>query len=367
MRITDVQTLWLEAPLRRPMGGSMRRPPITSRQLLLVRVTTDDGLTGYGESYGIPGLVGPIVNDVYRPLLVGEDPLHTERLWQAMYTRTGYHGPKGLMIEAVSAIDIALWDIKGRALGTPLSVLLGGPRTDRVQAYAASIYLGTPDDAVRQAEAFAAAGFGIMKMKVGQGVEADLANVRAVRRSLGERVRLLADANCAYDAKTAIRLGEALQDLGVEWLEEPVPVEDLEGYVAVRNRLSMHVVGSEGEYTRFGFRQFIERRAVDIVQPDLTRVGGLTEGAHIGVMAHAAGLLFSPHCWSSVIGLAAAVHLSAVLPNFFLLEYDANPNPLMDALVAGQLAAHDGWVHVPAGPGLGIVIDEGAMENLRRT
>jgi D-galactarolactone cycloisomerase len=366
MRITDVQTVRLEAPLAKPMGGSMRRPPITSRQLVLVRITTDEGISGYGESYGIPALVGPIVEEVYRPLLLGEDPLHTERLWQAMYARTGYHGPKGLMIEAISAIDIALWDIKGRALGVPVSVLLGGARADRVEAYAASIYLSTPAEAVRQAEAFAAAGFGVMKLKVGQGVEADLANARSIRRSLGERVRLLADANCAYDAKTAIRLGEALQDLGVEWLEEPVPVEDLDGYVMVRNHLSMYVVGSEGEYTRFGFRDFIERRAVDVVQPDLTRTGGLTEGAHIGAMAHAANLLFSPHCWGSVIGLAAAVHLSAVLPNFFLLEYDANPNPLMDALVAGQLAAHNGWVRVPDAPGLGITIDEEALERLRR-
>jgi len=364
MRISDVDTLLLSAPLARPIGGSARRPPVASRALVLVRVRTDDGLTGYGESYGIGPLIRAIVDQAYRPALLGQSPLHTERLWNEMYRRTGYHGPKGLMIEAMSAIDIALWDIKGQALGQPLSVLLGGSTAETVPSYAASVYLGSPQEAAAQAEAFLAQGFQILKIKVGQGPDADLANVRAVRQAVGAQVRLLVDANCAYDAKTAIRLGWKLEEFGVEWFEEPVPVDDLSGYALVRESLRQYVVGSEGEYTRFGFRDFIERRAVDVVQPDLTRVGGLTEGAHIVAMAHAAHLLFSPHCWGSVMGLAAAVHLSAASPNFLLLEYEANPNPILDALVGDQLSPRAGAVPVPSGPGLGLVVDERALLRL---
>jgi D-galactarolactone cycloisomerase len=365
MRITSVDTVVLTAPLVRSIGGSARRPPITSRELVLVRIHTDSGVTGYGESYGIGPLIHSIIDQWYRPLLVGRDPLHTEVLWNDMYRHTGYHGPKGLMIEAMSAIDIALWDIKGRVFNQPLFVLLGGTAREDVPCYAASVYLGSPREAVAQAEAFVEQGFDILKIKVGQGPEADLANVQAVRRAVGENVRLLADANCAYDAKTAIRLGRELDEMGVEWFEEPVAVDDIVGYSIVRQNVPQYVVGSEGEYTRFGFRDLIEHRAVDVVQPDLTRVGGITEGAHIATMAHAAHLLFSPHCWGSVIGLAAAIHLSAAVPNFLLLEYDANPNPIMEALVGDQLTPHRGRVRLPHGPGLGLDIDEDAIENLR--
>lgn len=364
MRIVGVETRLLEAPLARPMGGSARRPPIRSRRLVVVRLITDEGFVGYGESYGTPQSVRAIVEELLAPHLLRSNPLQGTALARMVREGIGYHGPKGIVYEALSAIDIALWDLRGKALQAPLSTLLGGAVADQVSCYAASVYLGTVDEAEAQAASFLEAGFDAIKVKVGAGPDHDREVFRAVRRLAGDRITLMADANGAYDAKTSIRLGHALEADGLYWLEEPVPVEDLEGYAEVARALSCYVAGSEGEYTRHGFRDLLQHGRVDVVQPDVTRCGGVTETWAVATLASAHHRPFSPHCWSSVFGLAASIHITAAAPTGLTVEYDAHPNPLKESLVGTQLTPVRGKLAVPPGPGLGVEVDEQALKRL---
>lgn len=364
MKITAVETRLLEAKLARPLGGSARRPPLDARRLVVVRLKTDGGLVGYGESYGTPQSVRAMVEELFAPFLLGADPLSGEPLARMIREGIGYHGPKGMVYEALSAVDLALWDLRGKALGAPLSVLLGGPVRDPVDSYAASVYLGSVAEAKAQAATFAEAGFEAMKVKVGQGLEHDRAVFRAVRRLVGHQVTLMADVNGVYDAKTSIQLGRCLEGEGLCWLEEPVPVEDVAGYAQVATALNCWVAGSEGEYTRHGFRELIARGRVDVVQPDVTRCGGVTEGWAVATLAAAHHRLFSPHCWSSVFGLAASIHLTAATAVGLTVEYDAHPNPLKETLVGSQLTPTGGRLPVPSGPGLGVEVNEEALAGM---
>ncbi len=362
MRIRQIETRLLQVPLEKEMGGSARRPPIRARWLAMVRLITDEGLVGYGESYGTPEVVRTIVNEVLAPFFIGTDPLRGDALAKAVDSGIGYHGPKGIMVEALSAIDIALWDLRGKALGQPVSALIGGRLRDSVPCYAASVYLGSVGEAVRQAAMFRNAGFDAIKVKVGMGIEHDVRVFSEVRREVGEEVTLMADANGVYDARQAIHLGRRLEALGLYWFEEPVRVEDYRGYARVGQALECYVAGSEGEYTRHGFRDLVVQGDVDVVQPDLTRCGGLTEGLAIALLASSFNRRLSPHCWSSVFGLAAALHLTAAVSNGLTVEYDAHPNPLREGLVPGQLKPREGHLDVPTGPGLGLDVNEVFLE-----
>ena len=362
MRIRSVEVRLLEVPLKEVMGGSARRAPIRSRRLTMVRLSTDEGLVGYGESYGTPEVVRSIIVDVLGPYFLGSSPLEGAALHRAVREGIGYHGPKGIMYEALSAIDLALWDLRGKAVGRPVSVLLGGAVREAVPCYAASVYLGSVQQAVRQAAMFLEAGFRSIKVKVGQGIEHDTEVFRAVRREAGDGVVLMADANGSYDVRQAVQLGRLLQAMGLYWLEEPVEVEHYDGYARVAADLECYVAGGEGEYTRHGFRELVARGQADVIQPDLTRCGGLTEAWAAGLLASSFRRWVSPHCWSSVFGLAAAVQLTAALECGLSVEYDAHPNPLKDGLAPGQLQPDGGLLAVPRQPGLGVEVDVDFME-----
>jgi D-galactarolactone cycloisomerase len=361
VRVTEVRTRLVRMSLDRPLGGSAARPPQPHRQLTVVEVVGEGGAVGYGESYGTPEAVAAIVRETLAPRVRGRDVRDVELVWDDLRRAIGYHGPGGVMLEALSGLDIALWDLKGKDLGVPLSVLLGGHRPE-VPVYAASVYLDAPEAMAAQAGVFAAQGFDALKIKIGLDPETDLAAAEAVRRAIGPGVRMMVDANGAYDRRTAIRVGRLLDRLDAAWLEEPVATEDYEGYARVAQALDLPIAGGEGHYTRFGLRDLLVRGQVDIVQPDLTRCGGVGEARAAALMASAFGRRLSPHCWSSVFGLAAAAHLAAAMPNAVSVEYDAHPNPLKDALVGGQLTARDGRLAVPDRPGLGLEVDLGALE-----
>jgi D-galactarolactone cycloisomerase len=280
MKITDVEVIVLRHPLSRPFGFSQWW--FEARTCCLVRVATDAGLVGWGECYGPPEPIKAVIDAVYAPLILrGADPFDNEVLWERMYNRMRDYGQKGVAVAAIAGVDIALWDLKGKAVGLPVCKLLGGVFRDRVQAYATGMYFTETDDlpAALAAEAagYVAQGFRAVKLKVGLGLAADRANVRAVRAATGDGVTLMADANHAYDPKEAIRLGRVLEEHGVYWFEEPVPPEDIAGYIEVKAALDLAVAGGESEYTRWGFRELLGRRAVDIVQPDTCGAGGLTE------------------------------------------------------------------------------------------
>jgi D-galactarolactone cycloisomerase len=311
-----------------------------------------------------------MIQDGYAPLLIGADPFQSLVIWDFLYNRTRDQGQKGLPIAALSAIDIALWDIKGKALGVPIYKLLGGAYRSRARVYATGLYEpqhvpSIKDALVAEALGYKASGFSAMKLKVGYGIDTDMEYVRAVREAIGDEIKLMVDANHAYNAAEAVRLARRMEDYDVYWLEEPVPPEDIDGYVEVKQNSNILITGGECEYTRFGFRELITRRAVDVLQPDLCAAGGFTEMMRILSLASAWNVPLIPHVWGTNIGLAGALQLFAVLPNFPerrfpaepLFEYDRSPHPFRDKVTHEQFVMKDGYLDIPERPGLGVTLD----------
>jgi len=374
MKIADVKTYVLEAMLKEPFAYSQAW--YESRGALLVEVVGEDGTSGWGEAFGPPRLTGPVV-DFYKPLLVGADALATELLWQTLYNRLRDHGQKGLAIEALSAIDIALWDLKGRHLGLPIHRLLGGPLRERVQAYATGFYRKRDGDPlqylVAEAEERVAAGFSAIKLKLGFGINEDVRLCQAVRKAIGDEIGIMVDANHAYDAPAAIQLGMRIEELDIGWFEEPVPPEDLGGYREVKAALRIPIAGGEAEFTRWGFRPLLVERAIDILQADTCAAGGISECKKIADMANAFGIRVNPHVWGTGVALAASLQLIAALPHNPpalhpvepLLEFDQSEHPIRMAVIEEPIIQRAGWVDVPKQPGLGIEIDRQAVEQFR--
>jgi len=371
MKIRDVKTYVLEAPLTEPFAYSQAW--YERRGACLVEIAGEDGTSGWGEAFGPARLTAPIVG-FYKELLVGADALATEAIWQNLYNRLRDHGQKGLAIEALSAVDIALWDLKGRHLGLPVHRLLGGPLRTRVEAYATGFYRkrgGEPlSYLVNEAHRRVAEGFTGIKLKLGFGLDGDMRLVETVRRAIGDKLRIMVDANHAYDATAAIRLGRVIEAFDIAWFEEPVPPEDLAGYREVKAALTVPVAGGEAEFTRWGFRPLIAERLVDILQPDVCAAGGISECKKIADMANAFGVRVNPHVWGTAVGLAASLQLLGALPHNPpglhpiepLLEFDCSEHPLRMTVVKEPIKQQDGWVEVPQGPGLGIEIDRTALE-----
>jgi D-galactarolactone cycloisomerase len=372
MKITSVRTHILEAPLSQPFAYS--RAWYDTRTAMIVEIETDDGLVGWGECYGPARMTAAAVSSV-ASWLIGEDPLRTDHLWQMVYARLRDHGQKGVVIQGLSGIDIALWDIKGKHFGVPCHRLLGGPLRSAVQAYATGLYRRKSGDPAKylaeEAASYVAAGFSAVKLKVGFGVEEDAAMTHAVRDAIGDDVALMIDANHAYDAVAAIRLGRMIEHHDIGWFEEPVPPEDIAGYRAVKAAISIPVAGGECEFTRFGFRDLLVSRAVDIVQPDTCAAGGLSECKKIADMAEAFGVRYNPHVWGTGIAIAASLQLLAVLPSHTptslapiepMLEFDRTEHPIRQALLTQPIEHVKGMVRVPDGPGLGIEVDRAALK-----
>lgn len=384
MKITNVRSIVLQAPLERPLGYSQAF--FTSRTAHIVEVETDEGLVGIGEAFGAGNVAfanQAIIARVLKPLLVGEDPFATERLWHRMYNATRDHGQKGMALESISGVDIALWDLMGKALGQPLYRLLGGRFRDRVMPYGyGMLFRDVPDlaaDFAAEAERIAAQGFRATKMKIGLGPEEDLRLARAVRSAVGPEIRTMADANHAYTATEAVPLGRRLEELGFFWFEEPVAPEDYDGYREVKEALDLAIAGGEAEYTRWGFRELIARRCVDILQPEVCALGGITEFRKVLALATTWGVPVIPHVWGSAVAVATNLHLVACLPEFPgalrpvepLLEYDTTPNPFREELarepldVPGQVARSGGYCAVPERPGHGVELDPAVVRRYR--
>jgi D-galactarolactone cycloisomerase len=344
---------------------------------MIVEIVTDDGLTGWGECYGPARINAAVVREL-GTFLIGQDPLRSEFLWHELYARYRDHGQKGVVIQGLSGIDIALWDLKGKYLGQPVHRLMGGPVRDKVKAYATGLYRrDRPDHTAylsEEALESRALGFQAMKLKVGFNVEDDVRAVHAVRKAIGPDIGLMIDANHAYDAVEAIRLGRRIEDADIGWFEEPVPPEDLDGHAAVKAALSIPIATGECEFTRIGFRPLLERRVADIIQPDLCAAGGLSEGKKISDMALAYGVRMAPHVWGTGIAVAAAVQLLAVMPWWTppslepvepMLEFDRTEHPVRSALLQTPVAPVNGYVAVPTGPGLGIEVNREALTRFK--
>jgi D-galactarolactone cycloisomerase len=371
VKITDLQVHVLRSPLAEPFAFSQGW--VHHRSATLVEVQTDTGLVGWGEAFaqGLepPHVAAAAIEHALRPLVLGADPLDIEVLWHRMYHQTRDHGRKGSVIAALSAVDIALWDLAGKHHGLPVHKLLGGAFRTRVQPYATGFYRikgqGERDRLVQEAHAHREAGFRLMKVKLGYGVDDDIQVIQAIASAVqGSDVMLMVDTNHAYGRAEALRLGWVLDEIGVRWYEEPVVPEDIDGYVELRARLRTPIAGGENEHTLYGFRELLGRHAVDIAQPDVGSCGGLTAARHIAVLAQAHGIEVNPHVWGSAVAQAASLQLIAALPVTHhslyarapVLEYDRSSHPFRRDLVTQPLELVDGMVEVPTGPGLGIEI-----------
>jgi D-galactarolactone cycloisomerase len=275
---------------------------------------------------------------------------------------------------SLSAIDVALWDLKGRILNVPVSVLLGGARRESVKVYATGMYFtegpNLSERLAREARGYADEGFKAVKMKVGMGVEPDADNVKAVREALGSRTALMIDANHAYCLSEALDLCRRIGDLDISWLEEPLSPEDYNGFGQLRNQTSIPIAAGECEYFCEGFRRLFDGSCIDIAQPDICAAGGLSEARNIAALARTYGINITPHCWGTGIAFAAALHFISTLDNVParaagsepVLEMDRTENPLRDRLTTPLLEVKDGRVDVPQSPGLGIGVDPALLE-----
>ena len=336
-------------------------------QTLLVRLTSDDGLVGWGEAHSppVPGVAKAVIADLFAPLLLGQNPLAIEVLWDHLYAsmRLRGHG-SGFMLEALAAIDIALWDLVGKALDQPVYQLLGGPFRTRIPCYT-----GLPGETVEERIAYAKkyVDMGFTAMKTGTALgdtSSALAEVEAIVEAVEGQATVLVDAHGAYDARTAIPAGRELERMGVGWLEDPLPPEDLDGYAALCDALDLPIASGETECTRWQFNEKLSRRGADIILPDICRAGGISEGRKIAQVADLFNVPWCAHVsMGSAIHVAAALHLAAATPNFLICEYRGplRPNPLGDVLLQEPIRYADGHLQVPPGPGLGITFDDDAL------
>lgn len=380
MKITGIETHVLVGQLAGQAFGWSQRVTGT-RQAVLCSITTDTGLEGVGEAFyfgGPPTVVATLIREGFGPQLVGRDPMDTSVIWDALYNWTRDQGQKGVTISALSAVDIALWDLKGQALGVPVATLLGGTYRRRARVYATGLYEpqgvpSIPAALVAEALSYKAAGFCGMKLKVGYDLRTDLEYIRAIREAIGPELLLMVDANHAYNASEAIQLARAMEPYAIHWFEEPVPPEDLDGYLEVKRASHIPIAGGECEYTRYGFRELINRHVVDVLQPDLCAMGGFSEMLKVIAMASAANLPVIPHVWGTSVGLAAALQLFAALPHFPerrfpaepLFEYDRSPHPFRDGVTRERFTMRESDLEIPARPGLGVTLDRDFIRRFR--
>jgi L-rhamnonate dehydratase len=305
-----------------------------------------------------------------KSMLVGEDPTEVERLWQKMYRGLIYVGRRGIALHALSGVDIALWDIKGKADGRPVSELIGTPQRDRVRAYASMLMPETVEEVSERVGDAVDGGFAAIKLgwgPLGRDADHDVALARAAKEAAGS-ADIMIDAGLGYgaDAKTAIRVADQLDELEIFWLEEPFEPDEYEAYAELADAVEIRVAAGEQDTTRWGFRELIERGHVDLIQPDVTRCGGITELLRIAELARSKGVETVPHAWKSGIIKAASLHVNAVLPDALFQEYCIADTPINTTLTRERLPIDsEGYVAVPTGPGLGVELDEEVVAAFR--
>ncbi len=333
----------------------------------LVRITTDDGLVGYGESHApvAPGVVVSIINELLTPLLIGENPLAIDRLWEKMYASMRIRGHHtGFMSEAMAGIDIALWDIAGKAAGSPIYLLMGGGYHDKVRLYQSHLPVLEPAEMAAIAKHHAEEGFHGIKISGGVGADVDIRNVERIREAVGGDVALILDAAGVYDPPTAVKIGRALERNDVLFFEDPLPCEDYTGFAEVCRTLDVAVAMGETETTRYQFNRRLAMGGVDVVLPDICRANGLTECRKIAMIADIYNAKLCPHnSVCSAVHHAASLQLCAAIPNFLIYEFWSGHNPMLD-IVTAPLTPDHGYLHVPQGPGLGIEIDDEKLSRL---
>jgi len=364
-------------PLRRDLDERFANAQkwIDGREYCLVRVETDDGTVGWGECWGPVAGNRELVEEYVAPRLRGREPSEVEQIHDDLVfdLTASFHShvPAGV----VSGVDVALWDAYGRSVGEPVSALVGGRRRESVRAYATGHFFPPVSEfetlrerVVAEARGHVDAGFDALKNKIGLarhfpwGREEDVELVRAIREAVGDDVRLMTDANHAYDRADARWVGERLADLDVYFFEEPVPPRDVDGYASLSAALEVPLAGGECWAFEEEFGRVLDRGAVGYVQPDVTSAGGITSTRRVATRAHAANVQCVPHVFGSAVALAASLQVLATVRGDPMLEFDRTPNPVREALAVDPIANEDNRVPIPDGPGLGIEIDERVVE-----
>ena len=358
MRITDIKVVNLCYEYPQGKGFQYAGGAATGRLTSLVQVNTDEGIDGVGSAYSNPDMVRCVVEGNLRDILIGDDPTDTRALWLKMYRITRWYGRKGAAMSALGAVDTAFWDIRGKVLGKPIYKMLGACR-DSVPAYASALlWVDDLGELAAEAARCVREGYTAVKMRLGRNWDYDLKAVRAVRDAVGPDVRLMVDGSMRYTPSAALRIARELEAVDAFWFEEPFPPEEIDRFAKLSSQVDVPLAAGENEFGLQGFGELIRSGAVDIVQPDCSRSGGITECHRIGMAAGEHRLRVATHTWSDAVALVANMHLVASLPNGITVEVDRTGNPFIDELLAEPLIVRDGEMSLPTGPGLGIQLDE---------
>ncbi|WP_372775184.1 mandelate racemase/muconate lactonizing enzyme family protein [Mangrovibacterium sp.] len=367
MKIKSIESYILSDKLKESFYFSQWE--YSERRICIVKVTSDTGHVGWGEGYGPAGVIQAGIEHLTQ-FIVGMNPLETETIWSMMYRRTLDYARRGVLVSAISAIDVALWDLKGKIMQQPVHLLLGGKKRDFITPYATGLYYTHCDDLcgklVEEAKQYVALGYKAMKMKVGLGIDVDIEYVKSVREAIGPDVQLMIDANHAYNLREAVQLSRAVEQYNIGWFEEPISPEYYDQYHELRTKTTIPISGGECEYLRFGFQTLLQSKSVDIIQPDICATGGLTEAKRIAALASVYGVELVPHTWGTGIAISAALHFVGNLdilpgrlrtPNAFI-EYDRTENGLREELTTTDMVAVNGEIKLSDKPGLGFEFNE---------
>lgn len=371
LRITKIETINLSYRYKEDERWKCPGWVSLQRNATLVRVWTNKGIHGIGEvgeDAAVPQSVSSIIDEHFAPMLIGEDPFQVERLWKKMYVRSLHWGRKGLAIKVISGLEIALWDIMGKSLNKPVHELLGGLCREKIRVYASAGMSQTDEGIKEEVLEYKDNGYTAIKMRIGVDIPTDIAKVTAAREALGDQVELMVDAGQSYvdqgwDFNMALRVARQLEKLNLSWLEEPFACDQIEDYVRLAQEVDIPIAAGENEYTKYGFKELIVRRAIDIVQPDATRSGGILESKKICAIADAFNLRVAPHIFTSGVSLMANLHVIASTPNAIIMEFDRTLNPLRDSFLVQPLVYENGFVKVPEGiVGLGVNLTDEIIE-----
>lgn len=371
MKIKNIEPYVISHELDTPFYFSQWQ--YNTRKICLVKITLEDGTYGWGEGYGPAGVIKAGI-EFFKPFIIGKKAIENEVLWQEMYRRSMDYARSGSLQAALSAIDVALWDIKGKLLNKSVSVLLGGLKNPTIQPYATGLYFTRVDDLekvlISEAKLYKSQGFKAIKMKVGLSIKEDVKYVAAIRKAIGDDIKLMIDANHAYSYQEAIELCRKVEKYNISWFEEPVSPEDYEGYKKLRENTSIPIAGGECEYLKFGFKRLLENNCVDIAQPDICASGGLTEAKRIAALAQAFNKDIVPHSWGTWIAISAAAHFVGNLDknpgrmynDLPTMELDRSENALRDIVTKCDLTINNGLLCVPNTPGLGVDVNMDQLE-----
>lgn len=375
MEVSSVEAIPLAYPLDDGKGYGSARGTVQQRTSTLIRVETRTGEVGWGEAFGPPQTMTTLIDELLADQVIGTDPYAVDSMSERIYAGLYHFGSRGLIQSAVSGIDIALWDLRGRATGTSIARLLGGRSRESVRPYASTMYITEWDeDPEKPVQAAVNEGFDALKIKIGRGIEDDVARAKAAREALGSDGDLMVDCNGNYRPEQAIRLAQELAPLDIKWIEEPVPPENVNGYQKVNRAIDIPLAAGEASYGRFDFKQLIDEQVVDFLQPDVCKCGGLSEARFIGKLATTENIQVSPHVWTGAVGLSASLQFAGSLPNYphstnvpekLLFEVDRAPNRLRTDLLVEDIDVTGPSLKIPDEPGLGVTVDRDAVDRYR--